>query len=96
MAPGQLLLDFPAKPQMLGLDIPVVRRDGRVERLTTEGIADSVSLPTLSEELYRSARRLRVFVAESREVPVEAILRVVRRDADEVGERLRQGRALLK
>ncbi|HZO19326.1 MAG TPA: HD domain-containing protein [Gemmatimonadaceae bacterium] len=95
IAPGELLLDFPAKPQMLGLDIPVVRRGGRVERLTTEGIAGSVSLPTLSDDLYRSARRLRIFVAESRVVPVDAILRLVRRDADEVARRLREGRALL-
>jgi HD superfamily phosphohydrolase len=95
MAPGELLLDFPAKPQMLGLDIPVVRRDGHVERLTTEGIAGSVSLPTLSADLYRSARRLRVFVAVSRDVPLDAVLRVVRCDTDEITERLREGRALL-
>ena len=96
MAPGDLLLDFPAKPQMLGLDIPVVRREGRVERLTMHGIAGSVSLPTLSAELYGSARRLRVFVAGGREVPLEGILQVVRLDGDEVGERLRTGTALLK
>ena len=95
LAPGELLLDFPAKPQMLGLDIPVVRRSGHVERLTMEGIAGSVSLPTLSAELYGSARRLRVFVAPSREVPVDRVLRVVKADGDEVGERLRRGRALL-
>ena len=95
LEPGELLLDFPAKPQMLGLDIPVVHRDGHVERLTTEGIAGSVSLPTLSAELYGSARRLRVFVAEGREVPVDAIVRVVKLDGDEVADRLRGGRALL-
>ncbi len=95
ITPGELLLDFPAKPQMLGLDIPVVRRGGRVERLTMEGIAGSVSLPTLSAELYGSARRLRVFVAASREVPGDRILRVVKKDGDEVAERLRLGRALL-
>ena len=96
MTPGELLLDFPAKPQMLGLDIPVVRRGGRVERLTMEGIAGSVSLPTLSAELYGSARRLRVFVAPSREVPVDKILRVVKSDGDEVAEDIRSGRALLR
>ena len=95
LTPGEILLDFPAKPQMLGLDIPVVRRSGQVERLTMEGIAGSVSLPTLSAELYGSARRLRVFVAAPREVPVNRILRVVKADGDEVGERLRRGRALL-
>ena len=95
IAPGDILLDFPAKPQMLGLDIPVVRRDGRVERLTTEGIAGAVSLPTLSAELYSSARRLRVFVRAGEEIPLEAILGLVRCDADEVAGRLRNGRALV-
>ena len=96
IVPGELLLDFPAKPKMLGLDIPVVRRSGDVERLTAEGIAGSVSLPTLSAELYGSARRLRVFVGDGRDVPVDAILRVVRRDGNDVAERLREGRSLLK
>jgi HD superfamily phosphohydrolase len=59
---GELLVDFPAKPQMLGLDIPVLTRDGTVRRLTTEGWAAAINLPMLSAELYRSARRLRVFV----------------------------------
>jgi hypothetical protein len=60
-----------------------------------EGIAGSVSLPTLSAELYGSARRLRVFVAASREVPGDRILRVVKKDGDEVAESLRSGRPLL-
>ncbi|MDQ4081167.1 MAG: HD domain-containing protein, partial [Gemmatimonadota bacterium] len=77
MSPGDVLLDFPTKPQMLGLDIPVVRRGGRVERLTAEGIAGALSLPTLSAELYQSARRLRVFVAGGREIPQDAIQRLV-------------------
>jgi hypothetical protein len=80
---------------MLGLDIPVVRRGGRVERLTAEGIAGALSLPTLSAELYQSARRLRVFVAGGCELPEQAIRRLVTRDADDVGERLRAGRSLL-
>jgi hypothetical protein len=60
---GELLVDFPAKPQMLGLDIPVRTRDGTVRRLTTEGWAAAINLPMLSAQLYRSARHLRVFVA---------------------------------
>jgi HD superfamily phosphohydrolase len=96
LAPGEILLDFPAKPQMLGLDIPVVRRGGDVERLTAEGIAGAVSLPTLSAELYGSARRLRVFVADSCEVPLDAIVDVVRRDGDDVAERLHEGRRLVE
>jgi len=64
LAPGELLLDYPAKTQMLGLDIPVLRRSGRVERLTGEGWIGTINLPSLSEELYESARWLRVFTAK--------------------------------
>jgi uncharacterized protein len=63
LAPGELLLDYPAKTQMLGLDIPVLRRTGEVERLTGEGWIGTINLPSLSEELYKSARWLRVFTA---------------------------------
>jgi HD superfamily phosphohydrolase len=60
---GELLLDYPQKTQMLGLDIPVLRRSGEVERLTGEGWIGTINLPSLSEELYESARWLRVFTA---------------------------------
>lgn len=60
---GELLLDYPMKTQMLGLDIPVLRRGGNVERLTGEGWIGTINLPSLSEELYKSARWLRVFTA---------------------------------
>jgi hypothetical protein len=68
LAPGELLVDYPAKPLMLGLDIPLRVSDGGVRRLTTEGWAAGINLPVLSAQLYRSARRLRIFVA--REVPL--------------------------
>jgi HD superfamily phosphohydrolase len=64
LAPGELLLDYPTKTQMLGLDIPVLRRSGQVERLTGEGWIGTINLPSLSEELYKSARWLRVFTAK--------------------------------
>ena len=63
IASGELLLDYPAKTQMLGLDIPVLRRSGKVERLTGEGWIGTINLPSLSEQLYKSARWLRVFTA---------------------------------
>jgi len=75
--PGEVLLDFPIKTQMLGLDIPVLRRTGEVERLTGEGWPGTINLPSLSEALYRSARWLRVFVARRTEISrarVEALL----------------------
>ncbi len=76
--PGELLIDFPAKPQMLGLDILVRRKDGHVRRLTTEGWPGSINLPLLSEQLYRSARVLRVFVAREVDLERQTVLELVR------------------
>ena len=73
MQPGEVLLDFPAKTEMLGLDIPVLRRSGAIERLTGEGWPGTINLPTLSAELYRSARWLRVFTAKRVTIPFEAV-----------------------
>ena len=86
LAPGELLLDFPARTDLLGVDLPLRLRDGGVERLTSEGRAGHVGLPRIADELYRSARRLRVFVA-----------RPVQRDFSRVAELVgMEGEELLK
>ncbi|HJU64944.1 MAG TPA: HD domain-containing protein [Gemmatimonadaceae bacterium] len=95
LEPGELLLDFPSKPRMLGLDIPVLWRDGQVRRLTSEGRAGAINLPALSDELYRSARWLRVFVARPAEVPRDRLLALIQRPASELAEWLRAGEPLL-
>jgi uncharacterized protein len=77
LVPGELLLDYPTKTQMLGLDIPVLRRSGKVERLTGEGWIGTINLPSLSEELYKSARWLRVFTARRVELDKGALLRAL-------------------
>ncbi|HEX9085000.1 MAG TPA: hypothetical protein VF836_09700, partial [Gemmatimonadaceae bacterium] len=74
LGPGELLLDYPVKTQMLGLDIPVLRRTGKVERLTGEGWIGTINLPSLSEELYKSARWLRVFTATRAKLDPRRIL----------------------
>ena len=74
LAAGEILLDFPAKTQMMGLDLPVVRRSGEVRRLTTAGLEGAINLPVLSEQLYRSARWLRVFAVRRIEVPRTELL----------------------
>src|SRR5690606_20948233 len=74
LSPGEVLLDFPAKEGMLGVDLPLVRRNGRVERLTSAGLEGAINLPRLSEQLYRSARWLRVFAAERRELDGDALI----------------------
>jgi HD superfamily phosphohydrolase len=74
LAPGDLLLDYPAKTQMLGLDIPVLQKHGGVRRLTAEGWSGSMNLPKLSEELYQSARWLRVFTKERMQIDQSTVL----------------------
>ena len=60
---GELLFDFPTNPSMLAVDLPLRTRTGEVERLTGEGVAGQFGLPRVADELYRSARRLRIFTA---------------------------------
>jgi HD superfamily phosphohydrolase len=74
LGPGELLLDYPVKTQMLGLDIPVLRRSGKVDRLTGEGWIGTINLPSLSEELYKSARWLRVFTAKRAKLDPKRVL----------------------
>lgn len=95
LAPGALLLDYPVKTQMLGLDLPLVRRDGSVERLTDRGWQGAINLPRLSEELYQSARRFRVFTTDRSPVPEEPILQLVALPAQTVRERIESGAPLL-
>jgi HD superfamily phosphohydrolase len=61
--PEDVLLDYPAKTQMLGLDLLVEERDGSVRRLTDSGAPGAIQVTKLADELYRSARYLRVFTA---------------------------------
>ena len=69
LGPAGLLLDYPARPNMLGVDIMLATRDGRAERLTDEGRAGHLGLPRIGAELYRSARHLRVFTAAPLPLP---------------------------
>ena len=92
---GAILLDYPAKTQMLGLELPMQRRDGRVEQLTAAGWEGAINLPRLSDELYRSARQLRVFVADRGAVDAERVLPVLRMPADEVRDRVSRRVSLL-
>jgi uncharacterized protein len=77
LKPGELLLDYPAKTEMLGLNLPVLRRDGRVEQLTQQTSGGTINLPSLSEQLYRSARWLRVFTARPISLTRESVLSIV-------------------
>lgn len=95
LAPGTILLDYPTKTQMLGLDLPVVRRSGVVVRLTSAGLEGAIHLPALSQQLYASARWLRVFVAAPIELPRRAVLALAEMTAPDVAARLGSGQPLL-
>jgi HD superfamily phosphohydrolase len=81
LAPGELLLDFPARPSMLSVDLPLRLRDGSVERLTDAGRAGHLGLPRVAEELYQSARRLRVFTARPARLALERVIEAVKAES---------------
>jgi HD superfamily phosphohydrolase len=97
LSPGEVLLDYPVKTQMLGLDMLVQRADGEVRRLTASGWEGegAINLPKLSEEFYRSARWLRVYTHERRVIPREAVLALVSQPADEIRGAIAAGTPLL-
>ena len=95
LAPGELLLDYPVKTQMLELDLPVVRRTGAVVRLTAAGLEGAIHLPALSQQLYGSARWLRVFTSRRMELPRGRIMALATLAAEAVRVRLRDPRPLL-
>jgi len=95
LAPGELLLDFPTRSSMLAVDLPLRTRAGEIERLTDEGRAGQLGLPRVADELYRSARRLRVFTARPPARDLSAAAALLRLPAEEVHRRLAEGQALL-
>jgi uncharacterized protein len=95
LAPGELLLDFPARSSMLGVDLPLRTRSGAVERLTDAGRAGQLGLPRVADELYRSARRLRVFVKDTLHAPLRGVPELLTCPAVELRRRLDEHSSLL-
>jgi hypothetical protein len=96
LKPGALLIDFPSRDTMLSVDLPLRTRAGRVERLTEAGRSGTLGLPRVADELYRTARRFRVFTAQRAGKGLERVLGVVTLPANEVKKRLAAGKPLLK
>lgn len=82
LRPDSLFLDFPSKPDMLDVSLP---------------IQGSLGLPRVATELHRSAQRLRVFVLEPAEIPggARAVVELVTWPREEVVARLDGSRSLL-
>ena len=66
LPPDGVLIDYPERSTMLSVDLPLLTRSGTIEHLTDEGRAGQLGLPRIANELYRSARRLRIFTSEAR------------------------------
>ncbi|MBI4540579.1 MAG: HD domain-containing protein [Gemmatimonadetes bacterium] len=77
LEPGEVMIDYPAKRAMFHLDLLVERRGGRVERLREGGLAGLIDLPRVANELYRTARVLRIFTFERRSLEPQRILELV-------------------
>ena len=95
LGPGELLLDLPDKPGMLNVDLPLVRRDGSVVRLAGAAAGAFLGLPRVAGELYRAARRLRVFTIAPATVPARGVVALLELPVEEMRARLAAGRALL-
>jgi hypothetical protein len=95
LLPSELLLDYPAKTQMLDLDLPVLRRNGEVRRLQGEGLEGALNLPLLSNELYRSARWLRIFTAEPVALDRKRVLKLAHMPESLVRRKVANGDPLL-
>ncbi len=73
LAAGEVVLDFPVTKAMFQLDV-LVDAGGRTVRMGRRGIPGLIDLPRLAEELHRTARVLRLFTFERREVDPDWLL----------------------
>ncbi|HEU4681012.1 MAG TPA: HD domain-containing protein [Gemmatimonadales bacterium] len=92
---GGLLIDFPARSAMLGVNLPLRTRGGAVERLTDAGRAGHLGLPRVADELYRSARRLRIFVSSPVTRSLDSVLGLLTWPGNEVERRIQEEASLL-
>jgi HD superfamily phosphohydrolase len=88
LQPGELLLDYPTKTQMLGLDLLVQRPYGEVRRVTAAGWEGAINLPKLSDELYHSARWLRIYTSVRLAIDPNKVIALASLSRDEVQSRL--------
>ena len=96
LAPGSVFLDYPANPNMLQLQILLVRRRGEVQRLTSEGEEHLIDLPRLGRSLHQATRALRVFSLEPLHLAdASPLLELLSAPAGEARARLEEDRAIL-
>lgn len=93
---GDVYIDYPEKKAMFALDLLVERRSGEVLRLGPRGRSGLIGLPRVANELYDTARVLRLFVAGPRvHVDPERLAELASTPLSEVQASISQGRRLL-
>lgn len=95
LQPGELLVDYPERTNMLSVNLPLRLRDGSVTRLTDQGRPGQLGLPQVAGHLYQSARRLRVFVSRPVGRSLERVARLVVLPRPEIDALLERGSAIL-
>jgi hypothetical protein len=75
---GEVVVDYPAKETMFQLNLLLERRTGEVARVGPGGLPGVIDLPRVAEELYRTARVLRVFTFRRRTLGREDFLAALR------------------
>ena len=79
---GEVVVDYPTKEAMFQLNLLLERRNGQVVRVGSEGLPGVIDLPRVAEELYRTARVLRVFTFFRRSLSRSTFLESLRRDGE--------------
>jgi hypothetical protein len=93
---GDVFLDYPEKTAMFALDLLVQRRSGEVIRLGPGGKAGLMGLPRVADELYRTARVLRLFTfGERRSIEPEALARLAADGPESAALKLERATPLL-
>jgi len=89
LQPGSAFLDYPEKSRMFGLDLLVRFQHGEVVRVGPGGRAGLIGLPQVADELYRTARVLRLFTwPDRRSVEPAALASLATKSEHEVRRRL--------
>jgi HD superfamily phosphohydrolase len=86
LEPGEVVVDYPVKAAMFQLNLLLEKRNGCVARVGPEGLPGIIDLPRVAEELYRTARVLRVFTFSRRSLSREAFLIALSEGDDVDGE----------
>jgi HD superfamily phosphohydrolase len=80
LEPGEVVVDYPVKAAMFQLNLLLEKRNGAVVRVGPEGLPGVIDLPRVAEELYRTARVLRVFTFQRRRLTRESFLAALREE----------------